>query len=321
MRLFGALENTGVMAYTGVPIAQGASPVELALVSPLVSVVSPGPPVVIVVPGPVLPGSVALTAPVLGSLLVLPLTPLGLLVVSAPVGTVVNTHANGDHCYGNQLVDDAEIIASTATAEEMSEVPPAMLAALNAAEGEIGALFRRFFGSFRFEGIELRLPTRTFERRLDVEVGGRLMRVDPRPGGCLAVTLGPGRLDLRGLAPGCPCWLSSDPQLEGRLQRLAERTVAERSRPLSLRVRGRVGAPLTVEVIGADGLMGGPWGVESELPLRASRRPGWMVGRWISRRCPGVWCSGPAASPRASRTARASGRRARSLRPGKPSSV
>ncbi|NDG22393.1 MAG: U32 family peptidase [Synechococcaceae bacterium WBB_10_009] len=106
------------------------------------------------------------------------------------------------------------------------------------------------------------------------EVGGRLMRVDPRPGGCLAVTLGPGRLDLRGLAPGCPCWLSSDPQLEGRLQRLAERTVAERSRPLSLRVRGRVGAPLTVEVIGADGLMGGPWGVESELPLQRAQGQG-----------------------------------------------
>jgi glyoxylase-like metal-dependent hydrolase (beta-lactamase superfamily II) len=27
---------------------------------------------------------------------------------AAPIGTVVNTHANGDHCYGNQLVDGAE---------------------------------------------------------------------------------------------------------------------------------------------------------------------------------------------------------------------
>ena len=33
----------------------------------------------------------------------------------APIGTVVNTHANGDHCYGNQLVADREIIASRAT--------------------------------------------------------------------------------------------------------------------------------------------------------------------------------------------------------------
>ena len=57
---------------------------------------------------------------------------------SAAISTVVNTHANGDHCYGNQLVRSAEIIASEATAHEMSEVPPSMLAALNKAPGEVG---------------------------------------------------------------------------------------------------------------------------------------------------------------------------------------
>jgi cyclase len=101
---------------------------------------------------------------------------------TAPIVTLVNTHANGDHCYGNQLVDQAEIIASVATAHEMNEVPPAMLAALNNAPGEVGELFRSFFGAFQFDGIEVRLPTRTFERRLDVEVGGRqveLIEVGP----------------------------------------------------------------------------------------------------------------------------------------------
>ena len=29
---------------------------------------------------------------------------------SAPITTVVNTHANGDHCYGNALVGEAEIV-------------------------------------------------------------------------------------------------------------------------------------------------------------------------------------------------------------------
>ena len=33
------------------------------------------------------------------------------------IGTLVNTHANGDHCHGNCLVSEAEIIASTASAE------------------------------------------------------------------------------------------------------------------------------------------------------------------------------------------------------------
>jgi cyclase len=100
----------------------------------------------------------------------------------SPIGTLVNTHANGDHCYGNDLVDGAEIIASAATAHEMTEVPPAMLAALNKADGEVGALFRHFFGAFDFDGITVRMPTRTFERRLDLEVAGRsveLIEVGP----------------------------------------------------------------------------------------------------------------------------------------------
>lgn len=101
---------------------------------------------------------------------------------SAPIASLVNTHANGDHCYGNQLVDGAEIIASTAAAHEMAAVPPSTLAAMNAAPGEIGELFRDFFGAFDFEGIEQRLPTRTFDGRLDIDVGGRpveLIEVGP----------------------------------------------------------------------------------------------------------------------------------------------
>ena len=96
---------------------------------------------------------------------------------AAPIATLVNTHANGDHCYGNQLVDGAEIIASVATAHEMTEVPPSMMAALNAAPGEVGELFRGFFGAFQFDGIEVTLPTRTFERRLDIDVGGRAIEL------------------------------------------------------------------------------------------------------------------------------------------------
>lgn len=95
----------------------------------------------------------------------------------APIATVVNTHANGDHCYGNQLVAGAEIIASEKAADEMANVPPAMLAALNAAPGELGDLFRGFFGEFQFEGIEPTLPTRTFEGRLDIDVGGRTIEL------------------------------------------------------------------------------------------------------------------------------------------------
>jgi glyoxylase-like metal-dependent hydrolase (beta-lactamase superfamily II) len=96
---------------------------------------------------------------------------------AAPIATVVNTHANGDHCYGNQLLAGTEIVASTATAEEMADVPPATLAALNAAPGELGDLFRQFFGAFQFEGIEPTPPTRTFDGRLELDVGGRIVEL------------------------------------------------------------------------------------------------------------------------------------------------
>jgi glyoxylase-like metal-dependent hydrolase (beta-lactamase superfamily II) len=95
----------------------------------------------------------------------------------SPIGTLVNTHANGDHCYGNELVEGAEIIASAATAHEMNEVPPAMLAALNKADGEVGELFRHFFGAFEFDGINVSMPTRTFEGRLEVDVAGRMVEL------------------------------------------------------------------------------------------------------------------------------------------------
>ncbi|HEY0993802.1 MAG TPA: MBL fold metallo-hydrolase [Kofleriaceae bacterium] len=101
---------------------------------------------------------------------------------AAPIATVVNTHANGDHCYGNQLVAGAAIVASTATAREMGEVSPAMLAGLNAAPGEVGDMFRGFFGAFDFTGIELTRPTRTFDGQLHLDVGGRtvtLIEVGP----------------------------------------------------------------------------------------------------------------------------------------------
>jgi cyclase len=100
---------------------------------------------------------------------------------SAPVDTVVNTHANGDHCYGNGEVtarfDGVEIIASRACAEEMADVPPAMLAALNSTPGDVGDLFRSFFGEFDFEGIELEPPTHVFDGRLRTEVGGRTVEL------------------------------------------------------------------------------------------------------------------------------------------------
>jgi cyclase len=103
------------------------------------------------------------------------------VTVGAPIGSLVNTHANGDHCYGNSEVvsrwPGVDIVASSAAAAEMPKVPPAMLDGLNQAPGEVGDLFRSFFGAFDFSGIELTLPTTTFESRLDIEVAGRTVQL------------------------------------------------------------------------------------------------------------------------------------------------
>ena len=90
------------------------------------------------------------------------------------IGTVVNTHANGDHCFGNQLVTGAEIIASRRAAEEMTRQPAAQLAAMMAAApslGTVGSYLQRIFGPFDFNGIDEATPTRTFDGALMLAVG------------------------------------------------------------------------------------------------------------------------------------------------------
>jgi len=98
----------------------------------------------------------------------------------AEVTTLVNTHANGDHTFGNNLVRNAEILASKASAEEMNEQPPAMLAEfLRAAPGmgEVGEFFLHCFGDFDFDGVTLRTPTKTFSGELDIAVGDKTVKL------------------------------------------------------------------------------------------------------------------------------------------------
>ena len=97
------------------------------------------------------------------------------------IGTLVNTHSNGDHTFGNQLVAGAEIVASRACAEEMRQRPPEQLAAMMRHWQQLGpgaAFFHEVMGTrFDFEGIALTLPTRTFERALTLKVGGKEVRL------------------------------------------------------------------------------------------------------------------------------------------------
>lgn len=104
---------------------------------------------------------------------------------AAQIGTLVNTHHNGDHCYGNECVHGAEIIASAHAAEEMKREQPTLLAGfLKAAPGLglTGEYLKHCFGAFDFEGITPTLPTTTFSGRLQRKVGNKsvdLIEVGP----------------------------------------------------------------------------------------------------------------------------------------------
>ena len=98
------------------------------------------------------------------------------ITATRPIRTLVNTHANGDHCYGNQLVDGAEIVATEGCLEEFSEVPAEVLETMTAMDyGDpvVNDYMRAAFGSFDFSGIVATPPTRVFSGRLDLTVGGR----------------------------------------------------------------------------------------------------------------------------------------------------
>ncbi|HEY8120035.1 MAG TPA: MBL fold metallo-hydrolase [Myxococcota bacterium] len=101
---------------------------------------------------------------------------------AARIGTLVNTHANGDHCYGNALVAGAEIVASTATAEEMKHLPAAVLGglvkSLGGDDSPLGRFVRRAFGPFAFDEVgPIALPTRTFDGALALRVGDRAVEL------------------------------------------------------------------------------------------------------------------------------------------------
>jgi glyoxylase-like metal-dependent hydrolase (beta-lactamase superfamily II) len=118
------------------------------------------------------------------------------LIAAAPIETVVNTHSDGDHWWGNQEVKGAEIIATGAAARVMDTQSPgemkrfgALAAALRRAGSlplpyprradvaVIAAYASAGLEPFAFDDVRLLPPTRTFSGHLDLDVGGREVRL------------------------------------------------------------------------------------------------------------------------------------------------
>jgi glyoxylase-like metal-dependent hydrolase (beta-lactamase superfamily II) len=115
----------------------------------------------------------------------------------APIRTLVNTHSDGDHWWGNQEVRGAEtIIATQAAAAVMAAESPAQmkrfrtLAAVLRRAGsapipyprrrdvaEIAGYVGEALAPFNFEDVQLVPPSSTFSGELTLDVGGREVRL------------------------------------------------------------------------------------------------------------------------------------------------
>ncbi|ALJ18614.1 MBL fold metallo-hydrolase [Microbacterium sp. No. 7] len=104
---------------------------------------------------------------------------IDMLVREHPIRTIVNTHSDGDHWFGNELVAgaDVEIIASVAAAALMTEDAARSLASLWEREDQIGDYVRTVAGGFDPSGIRPTPPTRTFSGTIELRVGGRTVEL------------------------------------------------------------------------------------------------------------------------------------------------
>ena len=109
---------------------------------------------------------------------------------------VVNTHEDGDHVWGNQLFETAEIVAHRTVRDLMPQVadpresrrlvaaadPRLSRARLEALHPGVLAIARQLTEDFDFEGIELTLPTTVFDERHVLDLDGtevHLIHVGP----------------------------------------------------------------------------------------------------------------------------------------------
>jgi cyclase len=118
------------------------------------------------------------------------------LIAEAPIETVVNSHSDGDHWWGNQEVAGAEIVATATAAEVMAKQSPGemkrfgrLAGALRLAgsmplpyprRGDVAAIaayMSEALAPFAFEEVRLVPPIRTFSGELEVDVGGREVRL------------------------------------------------------------------------------------------------------------------------------------------------
>lgn len=92
-----------------------------------------------------------------------------------PARRVVNTHHNGDHCWGNQLFAGAEIIGHRLCAAAFGKEQPEMLQALRDSGGfgdPVLAEFAKALADYDFSDIVLTPPVTLIDDRLELDLDG-----------------------------------------------------------------------------------------------------------------------------------------------------
>ena len=95
---------------------------------------------------------------------------------AGPARRLVNTHHNGDHCWGNQLFEGAEIIGHRRCAHAMMhDMTPAQFVELLRTQSDSPgfAIMARDTAEFDFSGIELVPPTTLVDERMTVDLDGK----------------------------------------------------------------------------------------------------------------------------------------------------
>ncbi|RLU01129.1 MBL fold metallo-hydrolase [Ketobacter sp.] len=106
------------------------------------------------------------------------------VLARSPIETVINTHADGDHCWGNQLFKGRDIVATRACQEQMHHTKPA---ALNALQHSCKALRYVPFGGmkcfshymddmlapYHFQDVQITDPTITFQQEHNLCLNGK----------------------------------------------------------------------------------------------------------------------------------------------------
>ena len=124
--------------------------------------------------------------------------------ISAPISTLVNTHSDGDHVWGNQLLTGTDIVATHAAARVIRDETPAALQRfkalaprLRAVGGlplpiigklrlplvprlplrELGEYVENMLRPYDFSEVRVTPPTSEFTGELTLEIGGREVRL------------------------------------------------------------------------------------------------------------------------------------------------